>query len=71
MRQVQQSHNLNQEQNRNKEVNKHQSNDLSRFTRLAGGEMISGTFDTVNQIMTLGDVVFDLSTQKKKGNKKE
>jgi hypothetical protein len=33
--------------------------------------MISGTFDTVNQIMTLGDVVFDLSTQKKKGNKKE
>jgi RHS repeat-associated protein len=38
--------------------------------KLAGGEMISGTFDTINQIMTLGDVVFDLSAQKKKGNKK-
>jgi hypothetical protein len=30
--------------------------------------MINGTFDTINQIMTLGDVVFDLSTQQKKGN---
>ena len=26
--------------------------------------MISGTFDTINQIKTLGDVVFDLSTGK-------
>jgi hypothetical protein len=30
--------------------------------------MINGTFDTINQIMTLEDVVFDLSTQQKKGN---